>query len=320
MTTDPPSFGHSHSHTPSAAAIAAAPPETAALMRRATYAAVAVAAILVTVKLAAWLITGSVAMLSTLVDSFLDALASVVTLLAVRHALTPADQEHRFGHGKAEPLAGLGQAAFVAGSSTLLMLEVVRSFWRPTPIENTGFGVAVMLLSLVLTIALVLYQRHVVRRTGSLAIKGDSVHYAGDVLTNIGVIASLLATTWFALPWIDSLFALGIAIFLYFNAWTIAREALNMLMDRELPDDERRRIVAIATAHPEVDDVHELRTRAAGPQRFIQLHLEMDGAMPLNRAHEVSDAVEAELRAAFPEAEVLIHQDPAGLDEPHRHK
>ena len=309
-----------HSHAPSATTIAAARPETAALMRRATYAAVAVAAILVSIKLAAYLVTGSVAMLSTLVDSFLDAFASIVTLFAVRHALTPADQEHRFGHGKAEPLAGLGQAAFVAGSSTLLLLEVARSFWRPAPIENTAFGVAVMLVSLVLTVALVIYQRHVVRRTGSLAIKGDSVHYAGDVLTNIGVIASLLATTWFALPWIDSLFALGIAVFLYVNAWHIARDALNMLMDRELPDAERKRIVAIATAHPEVSDVHELRTRAAGPQRFIQLHLEMDGDMPLTRAHEVSDAVEAELRTAFPDAEVLIHQDPAGLDEPHRNR
>ena len=299
---------------------AATPHESAALMRRATYAAVAVAGVLVVVKLAAWLITGSVAMLSTLVDSFLDAFASVVTLFAVRHALTPADQEHRFGHGKAEPLAGLGQAAFVAGSSTLLLLEVARSFWRPAPIENTAFGVAVMVVSLVLTVALVVYQRHVVRRTGSLAIKGDSVHYAGDVLTNLGVIASLLATAWFAMPWIDSVFALGIAVFLYVNAWHIARDALNMLMDRELPDADRARIVAIATGHPEVTDIHELRTRAAGPQRFIQLHLEMDGAMPLSHAHEVSDAVETELRAAFPDAEVLIHQDPAGLDEPHKRR
>lgn len=291
---------------------------TAALMRRATYAAVAVAGVLVLAKLIAWFLTGSVAMLSTLVDSFLDTVASVATLIAVHHALTPADREHRFGHGKAEPLAGLGQAAFVAGSSTLLVLEALRTLWRPAPIENTAVGVAVMVLSLTLTIALVLYQRHVVRRTNSLAIKGDSVHYAGDVLTNIAVIVSLLATALLGWTFIDPLFGLAIAVFLYVNAWTIARAALNMLMDRELPDHERARIQAIARAHPDVADVHELRTRAAGPQRFIQMHLEMDGTMSLSHAHEVADAVEHSILQAFPGAEVLIHQDPSGLPEAHK--
>lgn len=306
---------HSRPHT--GAAAVAGDPHAAALMRRATYAAVTVAAVLVSAKLVAWFLTGSVAMLSTLVDSFLDAVASIATLFAVRHALTPADQEHRFGHGKAEPLAGLGQAAFVAGSSTLLVLEALRRFWRPATIENTGVGVAVMALSLVLTIALVTYQRGVVRRTGSLAIRGDSVHYSGDILTNIAVVISLLATAALGWTFIDPLFGLAIAVFLYANAWTIAREALQMLMDHELPDHERARIQAIACAHPEVTDVHELRTRAAGPQRFIQLHLEMNGDMSLSHAHEVADAVEQSICVAFPDAEVLIHQDPTGLAEPH---
>lgn len=286
-------------------------------MRRATYAAVTVASVLVLAKLIAWILTGSVAMLSTLVDSFLDTVASIATLIAVRHALMPADREHRFGHGKAEPLAGLGQAAFVAGSSTLLVLEALRAFWRPAPIENTAIGVAVMVLSLILTIGLVTYQRHVVRRTRSLAIKGDSVHYSGDILTNIAVIVSLLATAFLGWTFIDPLFGLAIAVFLYVNAWTIARAALNMLMDRELPDHERARIQAIARAHPDVTDVHELRTRAAGPQRFVQMHLEMDGAMSLSHAHDVADAVEQSILQAFPDAEVLIHQDPSGLTEPH---
>ena len=259
-------------------------PEAARLMRLATYASVAVAGVLIAAKLAAWLATDSVSMLSTLLDSVLDAAASMVNLLAIRHALTPADREHRFGHGKAEPLAALGQAAFVAGSAVLLIVEVARRLWRPQPIENGELGIAVMLGSIVLTAGLVLFQRHVVRKTGSLAISADRLHYVGDVLVNGGVILALVLSQILGWTLIDPIFGAVIAAYILYTAWSIARSSLDMLMDRELPDEDRQRIRSLALAHPEVKALHELRTRASGPSSFIQFHLEMDGGIePLRR-------------------------------------
>ncbi len=289
-----------------------------ALMRRATYASVGVATTLILAKFVAWFLTDSVAILSTLVDSVLDALASLVTMFAVSHALTPADREHRFGHGKAEPLASAGQAAFIAGSATLVLFEAGHRLWQPRPIESGEIGIAVMIFSIILTAALVTYQRSVVRRTGSIAISGDSVHYTGDLLTNLAVIASLVAAHWLGLVWMDALFGGAIATYLLFSAWLVAKRSLAMLMDHELPDSDRERIKTIALAHPDVAAIHELRTRASGQDRFIQFHLEMDGRLSLTRAHAVADQVEAELRTIFPQAEVIIHQDPAGIDEQHR--
>ena len=301
---------------------AAAPPRLpdsghGTLVRRATYAAVAVATTLILAKLVAWAQTGSVAVLASLLDSILDVVASLLTLIAVRHSLTPADKEHRFGHGKAEPLAGLGQAAFIAGSSTLLLLEAGRRLWRPHPVEAVNVGIAVMVLSIVLTMGLVWYQRRVIAKTNSLAISGDSLHYVGDVLANLAVIVGLLLTSLFGWLFVDSLFGAGIALFLYYNAWRIAAKSMAMLMDHEMPDPDRDRILAIAADHPEVARVHDLRTRTSGPDRFIQFHLEMDGTMTLSQAHTISDNVEAAVLAAFPGAEIIIHQDPAGLDEGH---
>ena len=287
------------------------------LMRRATYASVSVACFLILLKLFAWLVTDSVAILSTLVDSVLDALASLVTMLAIRQALTPADREHRFGHGKAEPLASVGQAAFIAGSATLVLFEAGRRLWRPQPVSDSEVGIAVMVVSIVLTGILVLYQRRVVRKTGSIAIKGDSVHYVGDLLTNTAVIASLVIGQGLGWLAVDPILGTVIACYLLFSAWQVAHAALNMLMDHELPDRARRRIEQLALGHPDVSAIHDLRTRASGPQQFIQFHLEMSGDLSLMRAHEISDAVEAEVRAEFPDAEVIIHQDPAGLDEAH---
>jgi len=295
-----------------------ASPEFERLMRAATTASVATAGLLVVVKLAAYVMTDSVSMLSTLLDSLLDVAASMVNLLAVRHALTPADREHRFGHGKAEPLAGLAQAAFIAGSAMFLLFQASHRLVNPQPLRNTGIGVAVMLFSIVATLLLVGYQRYVIRRTGSVAIRADSLHYVGDVLVNASVIVALALVAWFGWRLADPLFGIGIGFYILYNSWQIARGALDMLMDRELPDEERGRIRAIALLHPAVHDVHDLRTRGAGPTRFIQLHLEMDGAMSLYSAHAVADAVEAEIRGAFPGAEVMIHQDPAGLAEPPR--
>src|SRR6266478_2202644 len=285
------------------------------LRRMATYASVAVAALLIVVKFAAWLETGSVALLSSLVDSLLDAAASLVTLVAVRHAMTPADREHRFGHGKAEPLAVLGQSAFITGSAMLLLTEAARRLIWPIPVENAPAGVAVMVFSIVVTIGLVLYQRHVVRRTGSIAITADELHYRSDVILNVSVIAALVLGGALDLPILDPLFGAAIGIWIVYSAVRLARLSLFQLMDHELSDDERERIRSIAQSHPAVVAAHDLRTRVAGPTAFIQIHIEMDGTMSLIRAHEISDEVEAELRAAYPHAEVMIHQDPEGIEE-----
>lgn len=293
-------------------------PNASRLMRLATYASVLVASVLILAKLVAWLATDSVSMLSTLLDSVLDVAASLVNLFAVRHALTPADREHRFGHGKAEPLAALGQSAFVAGSAVLLIVEVVRRFWRPQAVENGEIGILVMMGSIAVTAVLVLFQRHVVRKTGSLAISADRLHYLGDVLVNSAVIVALALTELLGWNWLDPAFGALIAAYILYTAWSIARSSFDMLMDRELPEEERQRIRSIATAHPQVRALHELRTRASGPSIFIQFHLEMAGEMSLYEAHRIADQVENQILAAYPGAEVIIHEDPSGVAERRR--
>jgi len=282
---------------------------------RATYASLAVAVLLIAAKFVAWVGTGSVALLSSLVDSLVDAAASLVNFFAVRHAATPADREHRFGHGKAEPLAALGQSAFLVGSAMLLMAEAIRRLVSPEPVTNPPAGIAVMLFSIAVTIGLVTYQRYVVRHTGSLAIGADELHYRGDIILNFSVIATLVIGHEFSVPLLDPLFGAAVGAWIIYSAVKIARLSLTQLMDRELPDEERARVRAIAEGHPEVAAVHDIRTRIAGPTAFIQLHIEMNGEMNLLHAHEVSDEVEMELHHAFPHAEIIIHEDPAGIEE-----
>ena len=291
-------------------------PATAQRLRlRATYASLGVALLLIAAKLVVWISTGSVALLSSLVDSMVDAAASLVTFFAVRHATVPADREHRFGHGKAEPLAALGQSAFLVGSAVLLMFEAVRRLVSPAPIEDPAAGIAVMVFSIVVTLGLVAYQRHVVHHTGSLAIGADELHYRSDLALNLGVIATLAITSLFRVPLLDPLFGGAVGLWIIYSAAKIARLSLVQLMDRELPDHERARVRAIAEGHPDVTAVHDIRTRIAGPTAFIQLHLEMDAGISLLRAHEISDDVEAQLQAASPHAEIMIHEDPAGIEE-----
>lgn len=285
------------------------------LKRRAAIASVTVATVLIAAKAAAWLTTGSVGLLSTLIDSALDLAASLINLIAIRQALQPADEEHRFGHGKAEPLAGLAQSGFVLGSAGFLLVHAGERLVRPTPVNNTEVGYAVMALAIGLTIALVLYQRYVVRRTGSLAIKADSLHYSVDLLSNVSVMFALALSSRFGWLWADPLVAIAISLFILHSAWQILKDSLNLLMDRELPDEDRERIRRIACSHPGVIDIHDLRTRSSGTHVFIQFHLELDGNMTLLDAHTIADQVMNELERAFPDAEVLIHEDPHGVTE-----
>jgi len=286
------------------------------LMRRAALAAVAVSAVLVVLKAVAYIVTGSVAMMASLADSALDLFASSINLFAIREALTPADREHRFGHGKAEPLAGLAQGAFIAGSATFLVVESVGRIVSPRAVDHALVGLAVMVFSIVAVLGLVLYQRLAVARTGSIAIRADRLHYLGDLLTNVGVALGIVLSARLHILIADPVVGLGVAAVLAASAWTVFRQSYDQLMDRELPDDERERIKAIVREHKDVRNLHDLRTRAAGIAKFIQLHIELDPAISLTRAHEVSDEVESDLLAAFPDAQVIIHQDPAGVERP----
>jgi ferrous-iron efflux pump FieF len=260
-------------------------------------------------------LTDSVGLLSTLIDSLLDVGASLVNLIAIRHALTPADEEHRFGHGKAEALAGLGQAAFVAGSAAFLLMQAGERLFRPRDLAHIDIGIAVMVFSIVVTLALVIFQKYVARRTKSLAIGADSLHYETDVLANAGVIVSLVLIAQFGWVMADPLVAIAIVAYIFWGAWSIGVRALHILMDRELPDADRDKIKAIAKSDPAVRGVHDLKTRSSGSHVFIQLHLELDGNMTLHDVHVISENVMKRIMAAYPNAEVIVHEDPEGIVE-----
>ena len=289
----------------------------ARLMRLATYASVSVAVMLITAKLIAWSLTGSVAVLSTLVDSLLDGLASIITLIAVRQALTPADREHRFGHGKAEALAAIAQSAFVTGTAIIVLFHAGNRLFQSQSVTATDVGIAVMIGSIALTLALEAFQCYVVKRTNSLAITADTLHYKGDLLINLAVLLALASSYYVDLPYIDPLVGAAIALYLLLGAWRILKGALDMLMDRELPESEREHIRAIVYQNKDVRSLHDLRTRRSGSDVFIQFHLELDPNITLMDAHLISDEVELKIRQAFDGAEVLIHQDPEGYEEYH---
>lgn len=308
--------GHDHSGHDHSGLFRAAPPSR--LMRIATIAAVACAFSLVAIKAVAYAMTNSVAMLSSVANSALDLLASGLNFFAVRHALMPADEGHTFGHGKAEPLSALAQAAFVAGSAVLLIAESITRFGNPIQVERGDVGIGVMVIATVVTVALVTFQKYVARTTGSQAIGADALHYTGDILMNLSVIAAIYCSTSLGIGWADPVFGLGIGIFLFVSVYRIGRDAIGSLMDQELPDADRARVVGVARRHPKVRDVHELRTRTSGLNTFIQMHLVLDNTLTLLEAHRIADDVEKAVMAEFPGADVMIHQDPEGVVELHK--
>ena len=279
------------------------------LLKRATYASVTVALVLIGGKLIAWLMTGSLSVLASLVDSLMDAAASTINLIAIRLSLNPADSEHRFGHGKAESLAGLAQASFIAGSSFFLVVHAVERLRNPIPVSQVTAGIAIMVVAIVITLGLLAYQHYVIKKTNSAAIKAEALHYGTDVLANSGTILALFLANqgW---PGLDPFFAIIIACYIFYSACKIGYDAAQMLMDRELPPDLREKIIRIAEAPPQVQGVHDVRTRQSGQTILIQLHLELDDQIPLLRAHGVARAVEKDLLRAWPGADVIIHQDP----------
>ena len=278
----------------------------------ASTAAVVTATLLILGKLIAWLMTDSSSLLASLTDSFMDVSASIINLLAIRYALAPADEEHRFGHGKAESLAGLIQSAFISGSALLLMMHGISSMLNQVPVVRLEAGIWVSAGSIRLTLLLVSFQSLVIRKTNSVAIKADMLHYRSDLLLNAGVLLALVLAGqgW---HWADGLFAILIGLFLVWGAAHIGYESVQALLDRQLPEEEQARIMALCCAVEGVHGVHDLRTRQSGPTRFVQLHLELDDQLPLVKAHQIADEAELAVRQSFERMEVIIHMDPISV-------
>ena len=272
-------------------------------------ASVLVALTLITIKGGVWWFSGSVSLLASLIDSVMDSLASLVNFFAIRYSLQPADEEHRFGHGKAEALAGLGQAALIAISALLLGREAVLKLLEPQPVAQLQWAIGVMLVSILLTFMLLMLQRYTIRRTGSTAIEADSLHYLSDLAVNVGIIVALIASLNGYL-WVDGTVALLIAVYIFYAAWGIGHESVQLLLDREIPGNVREEIGAIVASHPQALGFHQLRTRQSGRTQFIQLHVDMEESLSLRDAHDLAERIEMDIRARFPMADVIIHEDP----------
>ncbi|MGX2955719.1 cation diffusion facilitator family transporter [Ursidibacter arcticus] len=286
-------------------------------VKRAATLAIVVASILILIKAFAWWKTGSMAILAAMTDSLVDLFASITNILVLRFALQPADDNHTFGHGKAESLAALAQSAFITGSAAFLLLQGIQRLTEPQFVQSSELGVVISLISIALTAILVLYQRKVVKETGSPAIQADSLHYQTDLYMNAAILlAMLLNINGFI--YADAIFAIGIALYILYNAGVMLWEAMQSLLDQALPQEEVDRIWTIALEHPRIISIHDVKTRRAGAVRFIQLHLELDDNLPLLIAHEITDSLEQKLLNAFPMSEVIIHQEPTTIVQKER--
>lgn len=289
---------------------------SAALNRSAALASISVALLLVGLKIWAVLSTGSTAMLGSLADTTLDLVASVATLAGVWVAAQPADESHRFGHGKAEALAAMFQVVLISISALTLAFRAIDQWIAGTRPEGAEGGIAVSLIAMAATFALLVWQRRVIRQTGSLAISTDHVHYQSDLFLNLAVIAALALDQYAGIAGADPFFGLAIALWLGWGAWGASQAAIEQLMDKEWPDDRRAAFLDAVARHPEIKGLHDLRTRTSGDRDFVQFHLAVDPDMTVRQAHVVMDEVEAILHTEFPGLEILIHPDPEGhVDE-----
>jgi ferrous-iron efflux pump FieF len=306
------SIGHAHHHQGQAVQ-----GSQGRLAKRAAIASVSMALFLLLLKVHASLTTGSVSMLGSLADTGLDVVASLITLYGVRLAATPADHDHRFGHGKAEAIAALAQVGIIGFSALAIGWRAVQRLIGGQATANAEYGIGVSLVAIVTTLALLAYQRRVIAQTGSVAIQADHVHYQTDLLLNGAVIAALALDQYGRLTGADPVFGIAIAIWLLFGAWRASSRAVDQLMDKEWPEEKRARFVAVASRHPALRGIHDLRTRTSGSRDFVQFHVWVDGAMSVAEAHDVMDEVEQWLGEEFPGTEVLIHLDPEGqVDQP----
>ena len=281
------------------------------LTSRAAYASIAVAIGLLMVKGYAVWATGSMAMLGSLADSALDMLASIITLIGVRVAAMPADDDHRFGHGKAEALVAMAQVMLISVAAIGIAWQSMLRLGSPSPVRAPEFGMVASVIAIVATLALLAYQRHVVRQTGSIAIQTDQLHYTSDLAMNAVVLIALALEGWMRVRGVDAVAGLGIAMWLVFSAWQSAISAVDQLMDKEWPDDRKATLEAMALAHPDVRGIHDVRTRSSGVHDFVQFKAYVDPGLTLAAAHDIMDRVEGDLERAFPGTEILIHPEPA---------
>ena len=282
------------------------------LVKAAGYASLCIAIFLLLIKLYALWKTSSMAILAGLLDSLLDIAASFINLLAIKLAITPADDNHRFGHGKAEALAGLAQSTLIATSALLLVMENIKRLFDPMIVTEIDLGVNVTLLTLVITIVLIAFQSYVIRKTNSLAIKADHAHYKNDIYLNLGVLLALLLTAYTPYHQADPVIALIVAVIILWGIKDILTQSLDQIMDEEFSEDKREQIFHLATLHESVTDIHDLRTRTSGGNSFIQFHMELPPETKLFEAHRISEEVEALIKKEFPLAEIFIHIDPEG--------
>lgn len=285
----------------------------ASLNRSAAFASIAVALLLVGLKVWAVLTTGSTAMLGSLADTTLDLVASLATLAGVWVAAQPADEKHRFGHGKAEALAAMFQVVLIAISAFGLAFRAVEQWFGGARPEAAEGGIIVSGIAMAATLGLLAWQRHVIARTQSLAISTDHVHYKSDLLLNLAVIAALALDSYAGIGGADALFGLGIAGWLGWSAWGASQQAVEQLMDHEWPEAKKDRFLEVVSRHPELKGLHDLRTRTSGNRDFVQFHVAVDPDMTVRQAHDVMDEIEAKLHREFPDVEILIHPDPEGL-------
>lgn len=277
--------------------------------------AVMAAFVMAVIKIYGWYFTQSIVMLAALLDSLIDGLMSIFIFFSVRYALVPADKEHRFGHGKAEAIAAFVQGLVLIVAACFLIWEASYKAYVPQIVENIPLGIYVSAICVVITFALVMLQSYAIKKTGSLALRADSLHYRTDILLYASAIITLASASYFDNTRIDALFGVGVGFYIIIQGVRILLDALKQLMDHELPDEVREKIKGVALSQLKVLGVHDLRTRTSGRRQVIQFHIEMDGNMTLNQAHVVSDSVENALLKAFPDADVIVHQDPQGLEK-----
>ncbi|MES2252873.1 MAG: cation diffusion facilitator family transporter [Pseudomonadota bacterium] len=280
------------------------------LLQSATIAAILVATILVFGKAFAYSLTDSLSIKASLIDSLLDGGVSVVNFFAIRQALEPADEDHRFGHGKVEALAGLFQSLFIAASSLWLLKEIIFRISSPEKLIFNFTAIIIMISGSILTFILVLWQNYVVKRTNSLAVSADSLHYKTDLVTDAAVLISFVTANFLEALYIDWIMAVLIAIYIFKTSYAIGKTSFDILMDRELPTAIVEQVRAIASQNPKIKGVHDLRTRSSGQRIFIQMHLDLDGSLTLHDAHALAEDIEQNVVAIFPNADVIIHQDP----------
>lgn len=302
-------MGHHHHHAPQAAK-AALSSDLERTLKRVAWASISVALILLIAKFWAWWVTDAVSLMSSLADSLFDLVVSSINFFAIRYAIKPADDDHRFGHSSIEDIMALGQFTFICGSMLFVVGQAAVTLIEGHVATAPQAGINVMIFSLILTFGLVMYQRKVFRQTGSLIVKSDSLHYLGDLLMYVSVIISLGAMKYLGIQWLDPIMAMVIALYIMKEAWEVGQRGFHNLMNREMPDSEKEKIHELLKNYPDIRGYHQLKTRYSGLKAFIQMHIELDRNLSFLQAHDIAERLEHKIETLFPNSDIMIHQDP----------